>query len=205
MGGMEVTADRLLAHESGAWGRHFAAALSESARLSASNEAIVGRVREVEQQLADADQITQQVREENRQSQEAVRSLVEERDALASQCDALGRSVERGEERHREITEKWADALEEKNRLRQMVRDLGGDPDLPAPARTAPDGHAGDCFPASVAGCSPGCPLKDTPGERPIPFEMRTKADETRAAQKRVEIPDDGGRADIDAEGKPTT
>lgn len=236
MGGAEVTAERLAAHQAGAWSRHFAAALDEAARLAAANEAIVGRVRELEQELADLQRINQQISDQNNETQQAIRAVVEERDALAGRLDSAGRQFDK----QMDLTiDKWSAASSERDRLRQLVRDLGGDPEPPgepsgatvdaepelpsalsayergedpAPVKTNPDGHAVDCSPASVTGCAPWCPLAGTPGERPIPAElgvsgeqagtaMRTKADEIRESQKRVEHTDAPVAPDNQPEG----
>lgn len=139
MAGTEVTGERVAEYERQTWMNQLAVVINQAARAGAANEAVIARVREVEQQLADGDRIRQQVQQELTESQAALQHALQERDALSGQVDSLVDALDRQQNMHDRLLEKWTAALEEQNRLRELVRIHGGDPEPPTEDDGGPD------------------------------------------------------------------
>jgi hypothetical protein len=139
MAGAEVSYERVGVFERQTLLNMLATAVNESARNQAANEAIIGRVREVEQEMADADRVRQQLQETAVATQRDYEACIRERDALTEKLgaakDQYGKSYSILQDAHRS-------EVEEGSRLRQLVRDLGGDPTQPGDDDGGPDVEA---------------------------------------------------------------
>lgn len=139
MTGAEVSYERVGVFERQTLLNMLATAVNESARNQAANEAIIGRVREVEQELADSDRIREQLTEAHTSVQRDYEQCIRERDSLSEENGALAAEVNRQAESYLVLQAAHRQEYGESERLRQMVRDLGGNPNPPEDAKEEDD------------------------------------------------------------------
>lgn len=136
MAAAEVSYERVGVFERQTLMNMLATAVNESARNQAANEAIIGRIREVEGELADNDRIRQQLTEAHTGVQRDYEACIRERDELT---EKLGAAKDQFTKSYEAQQEHLRTVLLEGTRLANLVHKLGGDPNPPIDDAGEPD------------------------------------------------------------------